>query len=281
MRVLVVGSTGVIGRHAIPRLIERGHQVRAVARHAEQVDRLRRLGVEGFVGDILDPDSLLAPADGVDAILHLATSIPSRDGSRGSWELNDRIRREGTRNLLLAAERGGARRYVQQSITFLYGDAEGLIDEDHPLRPETLVQSAADMEELVRAAPLDWSILRGGVLYGPGTGQDEYRSVAARGGTLAMPGDGTDIWSLTHVADFAAAFVQAAESAPARCVFNVVDDTPVTVRDLFQHITTLFGGTLQPGASKLFPSIAVDNRRIKEALGWMPAYASYRSGWAG
>src|SRR5579885_2934342 len=101
MRILVVGATGVLGRNVLPRLLERGHRVRAVARRVEQVEMLQRLGVEARLGDILDASSLLSAAKGCDAALHLATAIP-RPGQPGDWSLNDRIRREGTRNLLAA-----------------------------------------------------------------------------------------------------------------------------------------------------------------------------------
>lgn len=53
MQAFVVGATGVLGRQVIPRLIERGHRVRALVRHAEEIERLRRLGVEAVLGDIL------------------------------------------------------------------------------------------------------------------------------------------------------------------------------------------------------------------------------------
>lgn len=78
MRVFVVGATGILGRHTLPRLVERGHVVCAVARHTMDVDRLQRLGVEAHSGDILDVDSLRDAIQGCDAALHLATAIGAR-----------------------------------------------------------------------------------------------------------------------------------------------------------------------------------------------------------
>jgi nucleoside-diphosphate-sugar epimerase len=162
MHVAVIGATGALGRHVVPRLLERGHHVRTLVRRVEQGERLRRTGASPVLGDIFNPESLLEVTRNCQAVLHLATAIPA-DGS--DWTLNDRIRREGTRNVIGAALQNRVGRYVQQSITFLYGEqSEPVADETTPLRPDRVTQSAADMEALVRAAGLDWCILRGGLV---------------------------------------------------------------------------------------------------------------------
>ena len=279
MRILVVGATGVLGRNAIPRLMERGHAVRAVVRRTEQAGILHGLGVETAPGDILDQDTLYASARGCDAALHLATAIPRGPG--GDWSINDRIRREGTRNLLAAAALAHVPRYLQQSITFLYGDTgAAVVDESAPLRPNARIQSAADMEELVRAAPLEWIILRGGSFYGPGTGREDNWRAQARAGTLHLPGDGSALLSLVHVADMARAVVLAVESAPAQTVANVVDDQPVSYRALYGYIAAQAGMPEPPAGGPPTASLACANARIKELLGWQPAYPTYRSGLA-
>ncbi|HST90429.1 MAG TPA: NAD(P)-dependent oxidoreductase [Ktedonobacterales bacterium] len=279
MRILVVGATGILGRHVIPRLVERGHAVRAVVRRTEQAGILRGLGVETAPGDILDQDSLYASARGCDAALHLATAIPRGPG--GDWSANDRIRREGTRNLLAAATLAHVTRYLQQSITFLYGDTgAALVDESAPLRPSPRIQSAADMEELVRGSALEWLILRGGSFYGPGTGREDDWRAQARAGTLPLPGDGSALLSLIHVADMARAVVLAVESAPARTIANVVDDQPVSYRALYGYIAVQAGTPEPPAGGPPTASLACANARIKELLGWQPAYPTYRSGLA-
>ena len=190
MRMFVVGATGVLGRHTLPRLVERGHSVAVVARHPEDVARLRRLGFDAHHGDILDAESLREPLGGCEVALHLATAIPRRPDM--GWDLNDRIRREGTRNLLATAQQQGVRRYVQQSITLLYGDSGGqLVSEEQPLAPYPRIASAFEMEEAVRASSLDWVILRGGSFYGPGTGREDDWYRQAEEGTLTVPGDGS------------------------------------------------------------------------------------------
>lgn len=281
MKVFVIGATGVLGRNVIPRLVERGHEVRAVVREPRQAEILWHTGVDAAVGDILDRESLRKPVAGCEAALHLATAIPP-PGPHQEWSRNDQIRREGTQNLLAAAANGGVRRYVQQSITFLYGDTGGqIVDEAAPLHPRDRLQSAADMEAMVRESTLEWCVLRGGALYGPHTGAEQRWRDACRTGSLRLPGDGSALISLIHEVDFARAFVQAVENAPAGSTYNVVDDEPVTYRELLAYVAAQLDlPAPQPGGSLPLPSQSCSNARLKAELGWAPAYATYRSGLA-
>jgi len=281
MMVVVVGATGVLGQNVVPRLVEREHAVRAVVRREDQAEMFRRLGVEPIIGDILKVDTLLQATAACDAVLHLATAIPKPGGAR-DWSLNDRIRREGTQNLLAATDRNGVRRYIQQSIMLLYGDrGTHIVDELAPLRPAAHLQSAADMEAFVQATPLEWCILRGGLFYGPGSGWDEGWRVEAQAGRLRLPGEGHDLISLIHVVDMARAVVQAVEHAPASSIYNVVDDEPVSYRTLYHYVAARVGGPEpEPGGPTSLPSLGCSNARIKSEIGWSPAYPTFRSGLA-
>jgi len=168
MKVLVIGSTGVLGRNVVPRLVENGHEVRALVRRQEQAETYQRMGIETTRGDILEPESLMMAAKGCDAALHLATAFAKMD-----WNMTDRIRREGTKNLLNACKENHVTKYIQQSIIYLYGDHEDRpVDESTNLNVLPMVESAADMEKQVKDSNLDWCILRGGSFYGTGTRQN-------------------------------------------------------------------------------------------------------------
>ena len=278
MRVVIFGATGVLGRHVVPRLVERGHQVRVVVRQPTQATTFQQLGVDARLGDILDAVSVAASVASCDAALHLATAIPKPGGAQ-DWGLNDRIRREGTQHLLAACQQAGVRRYVQQSTAFLCGDTgTTLADESTPLQPNPFLQSTLDMEALVQASSLEWCILRGGFFYGPNTFEDAWR-VTARQGSLQLPGTGDSRLSLIHQVDMATATVLATEKAPPRSLYHVVDDLPVTYRDFLSTLATLVGGPAPtPGGSEFLPSFAASNQRIKDALAWSPVYPTYRSG---
>ena len=107
MRIAVLGATGVIGRHVVPRLREHGHEVRAQSRGEADAEALRRVGIETVQGDIFDLESLRHAVKGCSAALHLRTAVP-RPGQAPSWVVNDRIRREGTANLLEACRDAGS-----------------------------------------------------------------------------------------------------------------------------------------------------------------------------
>jgi len=277
----VLGATGVLGRQVVPRLIERGHDVRPIVRSDEQVRRFERLGVRAVLGDILDPISLDRALRGCEAALHLATAIP-RPGGAPDWTINDRIRREGTAHLVAACESAGVHRYVQQSIAHLVADGStSILDESAPVRPTAVTASAADMESIVAGSRLSWIVLRGGWFYGPGTGRDDAWRQLARTGELHLPGDGSDYVSLIHVTDMADAVALALEGGPPKAVLSIVDDAPVTYATLFHHIAAVEGGPEpRPGGVAALPSFRVTNARARAFLPWTPRVATYRSGFA-
>ena len=280
MKILVVGSTGVLGRNVIPRLIERGHAVRAIVRRAEQARFLEQMGVETCIGDIFDRTSLEDAARGMELALHLATAIP-KSGSQ-DWSLNDRVRREGTRNLLAAAAKSGVKRFILQSITLLYGEkGQEVVGESAPLQVTAISESSADMEAMVRTSDLEWNILRGGIFYGAGTGREEEWWQSARQGRLKLPGDGSDLISLVHVVDMARAVIAATERAPAGSIYNIVDDEPARYQDLFRYVAAQVGEKRpETGGPKFLPSLGVRNVKAQLELAWRPAYPNYQSGLA-
>ena len=75
MRILVTGSTGLLGNNLVRQALEDGHQVVALVRTKERPKALTDLNVGLAYGDITDSDSLLRAAVGVDAILHSAAQI--------------------------------------------------------------------------------------------------------------------------------------------------------------------------------------------------------------
>jgi nucleoside-diphosphate-sugar epimerase len=87
--------------------------------------------------------------------------------------------------------------------------------------------------------------------------------------------------SLIHVADMARAVVQAVESAPARSIYNVVDDRPVTSRDLYRFIAASVGA-LEPasGGEPNLLSLGCSNRKIHAELAWQATYPTFQSGLA-
>ena len=85
-----------------------------------KVAKIQRLGGEGVFGSIFDADSMARAVKEADVVIHAATAIPTKVSSTpADWEMNDRLRREGTRALVDAAAKLGAKTYIQQSIVWV------------------------------------------------------------------------------------------------------------------------------------------------------------------
>src|SRR5690349_1799280 len=117
MKVFVAGGTGVVGRRAVERLVEAGHDVSVIARSDEKAALVVSLGATPARVSLFDAPALTEAVAGHEVVVNLATHIPplTRAGLMSSWQENNRIRTEGARNLADAALAAGASRYVQES----------------------------------------------------------------------------------------------------------------------------------------------------------------------
>src|SRR5437763_2736446 len=121
MKVFVAGATGAIGKQLVPRLLAAGHAVVGMTRKESGQALLRELGATPVVADALDPDQV-AEAVGranPEVIVHQLTAIGSLDMRHfdRAFALTNRLRTEGTDNLLSAGRAVGLRRFVAQSYT--------------------------------------------------------------------------------------------------------------------------------------------------------------------
>ena len=161
MRIFLAGATGVIGVRLIPLLLEAGHEVTGMTRSPDKVDRLRELGAEPVVCDVYDQGALTAAM--VEArpelVMHQLTDLPD-DLKRIVFYVrrNNRIRTEGTQNLIAAGQAAGASRLVAQSIAFKAPGAGRAVAQH-----ERMVVDAGGVA------------LRYGYFYGPGTMTGERR----------------------------------------------------------------------------------------------------------
>ena len=124
MRVFVAGATGAIGRPLVSQLLAAGHEVTGMTRVPERAEGVRAAGAEAVVCDVFDADGVrgaIAEAR-PEAVVHQLTDLPA-DYDTNPARLargTNRLRREGTRVLLDAAQAAGARRFVAQSLAFVY-----------------------------------------------------------------------------------------------------------------------------------------------------------------
>jgi nucleoside-diphosphate-sugar epimerase len=157
VRIFLAGATGVIGVRLIPLLVAAGHEVAGLTRSPEKAGLLDRLGARPVVCDVFDAGALTeaVTAFAPDGVLHQLTDLPDRAADMPRFTgRNDRIRSEGTRNLLAAAAAAGARRVIAQSISWEMPD------------PGRRAGTAAHERAVLRAGGI---VIRYGQFYGPGT----------------------------------------------------------------------------------------------------------------
>lgn len=286
MRVAIVGPTGVLGRSLVPLLLQQGHDVRALARSPEKVEALFGQEVEAKACDLLaadTPEHLAEMLHGCQAVMHIATAIPSDFNAPGAWETNTRLRTEGTRRLLKAALEADVQRYIQQSISLAYPDSgEAWIDEDTSL--DTSPERAAicgpviRMESMVRAVPtrdLEWCILRGGTFVGPGTFQERTAANLFAGREKA-PCDGSNYVSLVHVADMANACAAALVRPVAEAILNV-NAEPLRQGQYLDRLAQTVGGRRPERDPEVPcpPSLRCSNQAARRLLEWAPLHGLY------
>jgi len=156
MRIFLAGASGVIGQRLIPRLVQAGHVVGGLTRSPSKTELLSHLGAEPILCDVFDREALIQAVRDFkpDVVLNELTDLPDDAAQIGELaDLNARIRTEGTRNLIEAAQRSGSK-LLAQSVAWQLPDG-----------PDA--RAVAELERSV--LPESGVVLRYGQFYGPGT----------------------------------------------------------------------------------------------------------------
>ena len=306
MRIFLAGATGAIGRQLVPLLVSDGHDVTGATRSPTKVDALRAAEAEPVVLDALDAAAVrTAVADAKpDVVIHELTALPQRIDPRKmerDFALNDRLRSEGTRYLVDAAQAAGARRIIAQSIAFAYapGPPGTVHVESDPLLPaseahKSFRRSAQAMADLERSV-LDAGglVLRYGYFYGPGSAITRTGSMGSDLARRRLPiiGRGSGVWSFVQIEDAAQATV-AALSRGAPGAYNIVDDEPASVAEWLPalaeslaaprplRVPALLARPLagRYGVAIMTSAQGASNELAKRELGWQPRHRSWREG---
>jgi nucleoside-diphosphate-sugar epimerase len=304
VRVFVAGASGNIGRSLVPKLVRAGHQVTGMTRSKQSAKAIRAADAQAAVCDVFDVEGVkraVAEAS-PEVVIAQLTALPKEYDPRTiDYGPTNRLRVEGGRNLISAAQAVGARRYITQSIAFMYApEGDWVKDEDAPPfseAPEPFgsgVQATLTSErETLEAEGLDGLVLRYGQFYGPGTyyGRDGNIAEQVRKRRFPVVGRGDGVFSLIHIDDAADATVAAVErGAPG--VYNIVDDDPAPMRDWVPIYAEALGAKrpmrvpkllARIVAGRLVVSVATElrgasNQKAKRELGWQPAHPSWRQG---
>lgn len=284
MRVLIVGC-GYVGLPLGAELARRGHAVFGLRRTADGAGELRAAGLTPVVGDVTQPESLRALPGPFDWVVNTVSS------AKGGADVYRAVYVEGTRNLLAWLAGTPVRKFIYTSSTSVYAQTDGgEVTEESAAEPKAETgRLLVETENLLLAAARERHfpavVLRVAGIYGPERGHlfQQFLRDEAR-----LSGDGNRLLNMIHRDDVVGAVIAALERGEPGRIYNVADDAPVSQLDFFQWLATQLGKPLPPRASAEESATRkrgvthkrVSNRRLREELGCVLKFPSFREGYA-
>lgn len=306
MRVFLAGASGAIGTPLLPRLLEAGHDVVALARSQERAAALRAAGAQPALADAREAEALHAAivAARPDVVVNQLTALPAVIRPRhyaADLAATTALRRAAYPVVARAAAAAGARRVISQSVSFMLDPSGPWVrDESAPLvrdPPPSTREAVASMHVLEDATldtpGIEGVVLRYGFFYGAGQlapGGSMAEDVRRRRLPVVASGDGR--FSFIHVDDAADATVLALDRGAAG-IYNVTDDEPAPQREWVPGLARIMGAKAPrhvplwlarlaagPMALGAVGMRGADNAKARRELGWAPARPTWREGFA-
>lgn len=308
MRIFIAGATGTLGTPLVRALVARGHDVTGLTRSADKKSQLVAAGATPVLADALDAPALeeAVRSAAPDTVVHALTALPEGGPTRAShMNATNELRTTGTRNLLNAAIRAGATRFIGESMIFAYGFGDhGPTPkrEDDDLQkqePRAWLQETVDalrvLEDRLLTVDAEGHIeaipLRYGLFYGRESPSTEHMLQMLRKRMVPTVRGKENVISWVHLDDAVSATVAAIERGTRRTIYNVVDDEPVSMNAWIRRAADVAGAPepwsvpawllrlLFPYLSMIFSTqLPVDNTKAKRELGWTPQYPTSQEG---
>lgn len=309
MRVFIAGASGALGVPVVRRLVAEGHEVTGLSRSRVRTAAIEAMGARTVVADALDAPAVRAAVMSArpDVVVHALTAIPVRGPLRAAdLEATNALRISGTRHLLAAAIAAGARRFVVESMVFIYGFGDlgdaALTEEAPPAgrvpKPwlqatiDALVSEEAQVFDATRSGRIDGVSIRFGGFYGPGAGMETMIHLLRRRALPVVRCARGRAVPWIHISDAAAAVVAACRLGLAGTAYNIADDEAAPAHHFIQHLAQVVGAPrpwsipasvmrlIVPfaAAAWLDTTLRVSNAKAKRELGWTPRFPTYRDG---
>jgi nucleoside-diphosphate-sugar epimerase len=309
MLVFIAGATGAVGRRLIPLLVSAGHSVVGLTHTPAKAGMITAFGAKAVVADGLDERAIgeAVASSEPDVVVHEMTDLKDASDLRHFdrvFASSNRLRTEGTDILMTAARDAGVKRFVAQSFCgWPYARVDGPIkseadplDPDPPRELRHSLDAIEHLEQVVtHASGPEGIVLRYGAFYGRDTGLFDGPMIdQIRARRAPLIGDGEGWWSFLHIDDAAAATAAAIERGRGGSVYNIVDDEPAPAREWLPALARMLGAKppfhVPPWIARILAgehivmmmtqNRAGSNAKAKRELGWQPAHASWRDGFA-
>jgi nucleoside-diphosphate-sugar epimerase len=297
MTILVAGGTGTIGVPLVRALLAAGHDVHSLTRSPNKVVEIRAMGAQPAVADALDADALrrVLLAARPTHVVHQLTALP-KEGVRRAGDLvaTNRLRNEGTRNLLEASIEAGARRIIGGSFAPFQAEMPADAPREVIEGAEALRSMESQILEASRRGAIEGVVLRYGLFYAPGNPAIDKMIQLIRRRMLPVVRHDSGLLPFIHLADAVSATIAALDRAPAGSAYDIVDDRPASMSEVVTGIARQIGAP-RPLAVPLwvprllspymagFMSIrlSLSNAKARADLGWAPRYPTWREGVTG
>lgn len=290
MRIFLTGASGYVGSAVLEAFVRAGHHVTGLVRHSENAAKVAARGGSPVCGDLADPASYRAAAEGADVFIHAGF-----DGARAQDV--DRAAVDTLIAIARAGSRGRERLVIYTSGIWVLGEAPEPVDESAPVRPIPAVAFRPGHEQIVLGAAGDGlrtAVIRPGIVFGGPRGivGDIFRDAA--NGLIRIVGTGENRWPTVYERDLAELYLRIAQHADASGVFHATDETDERVNEIVEAIAAhapkrpdVRRVPLKEAQAKMGPyalALALDQvvrSPRARALGWVPAVRSIsgNAGW--
>ena len=301
MKVFIMGGTGFLGTHLLPKLLEHSHDITVLTRSEKKAFIYESLGFESLgikcvVGDVLQPESFIATLPPQDIVVSIAMPEfqPGRMSSKRFRALqNQTISYFSTP--ITVAHKLGCPLIVTLGTSFRTKGDE-LADESWPIERFGMQKIGALVDpvlaEVVERGTPPLIQMLPGQIYGPGGLFRNFMYKFMKQGKYRIIGSGANYIPRIHVEDCAEAYVQAIEKMPVGERFIIADDGQCTQREFSDLMAdcmnvprpkTIPGFIIRIVAGKLIYETAtmncrVSNAKAKNYLDWRLTYPTYREG---
>jgi len=294
MKIFVAGGSGTIGAPLVRALVESGHTVFATTRTQGKQGMLRALGANPVVVDALDGAAVdrAVRAAAPSHVIHQLTALPKTGVRRASdLDATNRLRDEGTRNLIRAAIAAGARRIIGGSFAPFGSAKPEMIDHETLAAAEALRSMESQILDAAHRGAIEGIVLRYGLFYGPGNPATEEMIAMVRKRRLPRIRGDRGHLPYIHVDDAVAATIAALDHGVSGAVYDIVDDHPASFSEMVTDMAEVAGAPrpltvpawlLRLAAPYMARVLTLDlplsNAEARRELGWAPAFPSYREG---
>ncbi len=284
----MVFGCGYVGTALAQSLIADGVRVGALTRNPEKADALRALGVSEVIEAELDGRDWHSCLQG--EYRAVVNCVSSAGGGLAGYE---KSYYEGQRSILEWLAMREVDRYVYTSSTSVYPQDGGVVvDEESetegaPATAQVLLRAERLLAEATQKLGR-WYVFRLAGIYGPGR---HYLLDSLRKGQSCIPGSGQHHLNLIHLQDIISGLRAALCGAAPSGIYNFCDDAPARKKDLVSWLADQIGvpapefdpdlltERLQRRGGQM-PDRIISNAKARSRLGWSPAYADYRQGYA-